>query len=196
MSGNEILEKNWTRIKKRVINPLWHKKFRHMYISSKLDKDDFESLAHYELVKAFKDYDVKQSNIFTYATNILQRKAKTELTFYHREKRIINIESESISKIVDEESQTTIEDMLIDTEKVYEDFENSLIFKEILRSLKNKKEREIISLSMQGYDDKNISEIVGVTITVINQLRARLANTPSMRRILRKLGYSLGGVEL
>ena len=75
-----LLEKNWKEINARVIEPLWYKKFKYMYTSSKLDKDDFISLAHYELTKAFKeDYDKEQSNIFTYATNVLQRKAKTEL---------------------------------------------------------------------------------------------------------------------
>lgn len=192
-----LLEKNWKEINARVIEPLWYKKFKYMYTSSKLDKDDFISLAHYELTKAFKeDYDKEQSNIFTYATNVLQRKAKTELTFYHREKRVGDIEAESISKLTDEDAQITLEDLLVDIERGYEDVENCLLSKEILRSLKNDKERKIISLSIQGYDDENIAEKVGTTIEVIRNLRKRLSETPYMRRILRKFGYSLGGIEL
>lgn len=191
-----LLEENWGEIKKKVIDPLWYKKFKGMYTASRLDKDDFESLAHYELTKAFKNFDASQSNMFTYATNILQRKAKTELTFHHREKRIGDIEAESINKITDEDAQVTLEDLLVDTEEGYENAENGQIFKEILRSLKNKKEREIIFLSMQGYDDKNIAKKANTTTEIIRHLRKRLSNTPAMRRLVRRLGYSLGGIEL
>lgn len=192
-----ILEENWKEISAKVLEPLWNRKFKFMYISSKLDKDDFVSLAHEELVKAFKkDYDPNQSNALTYATNIMQRKAKSELTRYHRKKRIGDIEAESISKFVDEDAQITIEDLLVDKEQVVDEVENSQIYKEVLRHLKNSKEKEIISLSIEGYDDDNIAEKLSVTTERIRNLRKRLANTPEMRRVLRKLGYSLGGIEL
>ena len=45
-------------------------------------------------------------------------------------------------------------------------------------------------------DDENIAEKVGVTTERIRNLRKRLADTPAMRKTLRKLGYSLGGIEL
>lgn len=191
-----ILEENWNEITTRVLEPLWNRKFKFMYVSSKLDKDDFVSLAHEELVKAFINYDASQSNILTYATNIMQRKAKTELTRCHRKKRICDIEAESISKITDEEAQTTIEDLLVDKERGFEDAESSQIYKEVIRHLKNKKEKDIISLSIQGYDDENIAEKLRVTTERIRNLRKRLANEPEMRRVLRKQGYSLGGIEL
>ena len=192
----DLLEDNWNKIVKNVIEPLWYRKFKFMYTSSKLDKDDFVSLADYELTKAFKEYDASQSNVLTYASNVLQRKAKTELTFYHREKRVGNIKAESISKLADDDAQITLEDLLVDIEKGYENAENCLISQKILRSLKNDKEKKIISLSIQGYDDENIAEKVGVATETIRHLRKRLSETPEMRRILRKMGYSLGGIEL
>lgn len=191
-----ILEQNWKEINTKVLEPLWNKKFGYMYTSSKLDKDDFVSLAHEELTKAFKDYDTSQSNVFTYATNIMLRKAKTELTHYHRKKRVGDIEAESISKLTDEEAQTSLENLLVDTKNEFEEFESDIMLNEILQSLKNDKERKIISLSVQGVDDKSIAQKVGITTKEISQLRERLKNTPAVRRRLRKLGYSLGGIEL
>lgn len=192
-----LLENNWNQIKTRVVDKLWLYRFKGMYESCKLDKDDFDSLAHIVLTKAFKeDYNKESSNVFTYATNVLNRKAKTELTYYHRKKRVGDIEAESISKFTDEETQTTLEDLLLDKEQGFEDAENSQIYKEVFRYLKNSKEKEIISLSIQGYDDENIAQKIGVTTERIRSLRKRLADTPTMRRALRKLGYSLGGIEL
>lgn len=74
-----ILEKNWQKIKERVILPLWHGKFKSMYESVKLDYDDFESLAGIELVKAMNTFNPEKSNIYTYATRVITQKAKTEL---------------------------------------------------------------------------------------------------------------------
>ncbi len=192
----ELLQQNWFEIKRKVIASLWNSKFKTMYENSKMDYDDFESLAAIEITRAMNDFDSNKSNLFTYATNVLQRKAKTELTRCHRKKRVGDIEAESINKLTDEEAQITLEDLLIDKEQGFEDVENSQVYKEVLLHLKNSKEKEIISLSIQGCDDENIAEKVGVTTERIRNLRKRLADTPAMRRIIRKLGYSLGGIEL
>lgn len=191
-----LLQENWDKIRGKVILPLWNGKFKNMYEKAKLDYDDFESLAGLELTKAMGTFNPQKSNLFTYTTTVLQRKAKTELTFYHRERRARDIEAESISKLTDEDAQITLEDLLVDKEQGFEDAENSQIYKEVLRHLKNTKEKEIIHLSIQGYDDDNIAEKVGVTTERIRNLRKRLADTPAMRKTLRKLGYSLGGIEL
>lgn len=75
----KILQENWIEIRKEVILPLWIKKFKGMYENAKLDYDDFESLAAYELTKTIKHFDSQKSNLFTYATNVIQKKAMTEL---------------------------------------------------------------------------------------------------------------------
>lgn len=74
-----LLEENWVSIRKKVILPLWNKKFKSMYESVKLDYDDFESLAGFELFKAMKSFDSEKSNIYTYASRVITQKAKTEL---------------------------------------------------------------------------------------------------------------------
>ena len=77
--NEKILAENWTDIKKKVIDPLWDYKFKSMYLSVKLDKNDFESLAHEELTKAFEYYNPDDAAVITYAFNIVSKKPFTEL---------------------------------------------------------------------------------------------------------------------
>ena len=67
----ELLQNNWTTIKKKVIVPLWNSKFKSMYEHIKMDYDDFESLVAIELTKAMKTFDPAKSNLFTYTTNLI-----------------------------------------------------------------------------------------------------------------------------
>lgn len=75
----EMLKDNWEDIISTVIIPLWKSKYQSMYKSLKLDYDDFESMAGYELTKAMSNFDGSKSNLNTFSTNVLNRKAKTEL---------------------------------------------------------------------------------------------------------------------
>ena len=50
-----------------------------MYESLKLDYDDFESMAGEELTKAIRSFNPDKSNLFTYATNVINKKAITEI---------------------------------------------------------------------------------------------------------------------
>ncbi len=95
-----MLEKNWQKIKERVIVPLWHRKFKSMYESAKLDYDDFESLAGFELSKALINFDSDKSNIFTYATEVIAKKAMTELRDCTRrdKRRVLHI-AESVDAL-------------------------------------------------------------------------------------------------
>ena len=95
-----MLEKNWQKIREKVVAPLWHKKFRSMYESAKLDYDDFESLAGFELSKALMSFDSDKSNIFTYATEVITKKAMTELRdCTRRDKRRVLHMAESVDAL-------------------------------------------------------------------------------------------------
>ena len=153
-----VLEENWKDIQKKVILPLWNRKFKKMYESAKLDYDDFESLAGFELSKAIKTFNPQKSNLLTYATNILQRKAKTELTFYYRDKRIGNSKSESINKVTDEESKITIENMLI----AEQEYELNYLAQRYIDSL-TKTQRKIAELIIAGYDVNTIKKMLGLS---------------------------------
>ena len=97
LEQNSILESNWKNIKKRVILPLWHGKFKSMYEKVKLDYDDFESLAGYELSKAMDGFNPEKSNLYTYATRVVSKKALSELrNCTQRDKRKALYTSESI----------------------------------------------------------------------------------------------------
>lgn len=74
-----LLEENWHNVRKRVILPLWNGKFKKMYEGIKLDYDDFESLAGFELSKAMESFDPEKSNLLTYSTRVVSKKAMTEL---------------------------------------------------------------------------------------------------------------------
>ena len=104
----ELLEKNWNKIRIKVVLPLWNGRYKSMFESVKLDYDDFESLAGIELTKAIKTFDPEKSNIYTYATRVITQKAKTELRdCTQRDRRKSLYVSESIEAL-DEETNEPI----------------------------------------------------------------------------------------
>ena len=165
-----LLENNWEQIKIRVIDKLWFCKFKGMYEACKLDKDDFDSLANIVLTKAFKDgYNEKSSGIFTYATNVLDRKAKTELTHYHREKRGGGTLTLSMQQMVDEENDIEIEDTI---EAVQED-EISHLTQRYIDSL-SKMQNKVAELIMDGYDNYSIKKILGLSDNKFKMIMQRM----------------------
>lgn len=98
-----LLSENWNKIQKKVILPLWHSKFRPMYEMAKLDYNDFESLAGFELTKAMESFDPEKSNIFTYSTKVITQKAMTELrNCTQRDRRKALHTSESIDFLIEQ----------------------------------------------------------------------------------------------
>ena len=172
-----LLGNNWKDIQKKVILPLWNRKFKKMYEGAKLDYDDFESLAGFELSKAIKTFNPQKSNLFTYATNILQRKAKTELTFYYRDKRIGDLKAESINKITNDESQITIEGILV----AEQERELNYLAQRYINSLTNT-QKKVAELIMSGYDVKIIKKILNLSddrfAMIIQRMRSEEKTEP------------------
>lgn len=191
-----LLEANWEQIKTKVVDKLWYGKFKYMYESCKLDKDDFDSLANLVLTRAFKNYNARESNVFTYAYNVLQRKAKSELTYYHRQRREGFIYAESIQAHVNEDGDFTLEGLVVDNKASASSFDTDIVEKEMLKLIKTKKDKQIIKLSMAGYKDADITNMLNVPIRDIHSLREQLRQNCTIRRALRKMGYRLGGIEL
>ena len=191
----KLLEENWNEIVKSVINPLWEFKFKTMYMSVKLDKDDFISLAGVEFTKAFKTYNPKESNVFTYARTVLTKKATTEVRDKKREKRKADLLSESIYQNTNNEGNGMLEEVL---ESVFqsqknEEVEVEVAIKEIYKLLKPH-EKKIIALSVKGLNNKDIAEILSIKNKEIIALRKKLSEASSIRKALRMMGY-LGGVN-
>lgn len=154
-----LLEVNYAKVKTKVIDKLWKYKFKYMYESCGLDKDDFESLADEVLTKAFKDgYNPKEASVCTHATNVLQRKAKTELTFYNRKKRGGGTTTESLDRFIDGSNEVTLGEIL----PAKETSEVDLLVQRYLDSL-TKKQRQIAELMMQGCSDRDIRVILGMS---------------------------------
>ena len=171
-----LLENNWDLIRTKVIDKLWVYKFRYMYESCKLDRDDFDGLAEEVLTKAFKnDYNPEESSVCTFATNVLQRKAMTELTFYHREKRVGGVVSESLDRYVDGSDGVTLGEILPAKEVP----EIDVLAQRYLDSL-TKKQRQIAELMMQGCNDKDIKTILGMSN---EQYRVAILNMKNDKKI-------------
>lgn len=190
-----LLSEKWNDIEKVVIVPLWKRKYQKLYEKVKLDFDDFESLAGLELTKAFQNYDESASNIFTYSTMVLSRKALAEYQSRNRQKRFADSYAESLSQKISENSETTLEDIIGDlTTDENEDIEIKEAISAICKVVTKTRERKIIELASKGYDDEKIAEILHIDVKVVRRTKKRIAERSEIRRLVRKLGY-LGGEE-
>ena len=190
-----LLSEKWNDIEKVVIVPLWKRKYQKLYEKVKLDFDDFESLAGLELTKAFQNYDESASNIFTYSTMVLSRKALAEYQSRNRQKRVADSYAESLSQKISENSETTLEDIVEDlTTGESEDIEIEEAISAICKVVTKTRERKIIELASKGYDDEKIAEILHIDVKVVRRTKKRIAERSEIRRLVRKLGY-LGGEE-
>lgn len=190
-----LLSEKWNDIEKVVIVPLWKRKYQKLYEKVKLDFDDFESLAGLELTKAFQNYDESASNIFTYSTMVLSRKALAEYQSRNRQKRFADSYAESLSQKISENSETTLEDIIGDlTTDESEDIEIEEAISAICKVVTKTRERKIIELASKGYDDEKIAEILHIDVKVVRRTKKRIAERSEIRRLVRKLGY-LGGEE-
>ena len=155
-----MLEKNWHKIKDRVISPLWHGKFKSMYESAKLDYDDFESLAGYELSKAMLNFNPDKSNIFTYATEVITKKAMTELrNCTHRDKRRVLHIAESVDAL-DEDGSKKIIDTIADLDAPEDVLSEKM---RLYLSKLSKLQRDILFAMSEGYTNDEIIKRFGIT---------------------------------
>lgn len=188
----KLLSDNWENINKKVIEPLWRHKFESKYLAVKLDKDDFLSLVGEELTKAFETYDGSISNVYTYATNVLTRKAKTEIRNMKRQKRLGELYAESIYQKIDNESDRTIEDLIEnESEEGKSEIETELVLKEIFLLLKPK-ERKILKLSLDGLSNKDIADKLNMNLKMVNDIKRKNRERSDINRILSIHGF-LGG---
>ena len=158
-ANEKILEENWTDIQKRVLEPLWTYKFKKMYLSAKLDRDDFNSLAHEELTKAFENYDSNESAVITYAYNIIFKKPLTELrNCTKRSRRKALYVATSLNAPVNENSGIELGEIIA----IKETPEIDILVQRYLDSL-TKKQRQVANLMMQGYKDKDIKKLLRMT---------------------------------
>lgn len=159
----DMLEKNWTEIRKKVILPLWNGKFKSMYESVKLDYNDFESLAGYELSKSIKTYEPEKSNLFTYATNVITQKAKTELrNCTQRDKRKTLYISESLDSLIEQGDISFL--AVNESFTILESPKNALSDKMVayLKKL-SKLQKQVLFAMAEGYSNDEIKTGLNIT---------------------------------
>lgn len=184
-----LLERNWEIIENRVILPLWKKQYETMYTSLKLDYDDFLSMAGYELSKAISSYDNQKSNICTFATNVIKRKANTELRDYgSRDKRKTLSVADSLNTCVDYGDVRNVDIPFEEQQK-----ENSQISEkrvgEFLIKLSNQQLR-ILILKLLDFDLKDVPFILNITKRSVNDSVKGLKSN-ELQRILYRRNYKL-----
>ncbi len=176
----EILEENWDRIRNRVVIPLWKNKFKSMYESTKLDYDDFESLAGVELTKAIKTFNPERSNIYTYATRVITQKAKSELrNCTQRDKRRALYTADSI----DREGCSVCEKMVEEKQQVSELSE--LRVGNFINSLNNNQLR-ILILTLLEFDTTDMPSMLNMSSQTMQTILNSLKNTDLTRVLYRR----------
>ena len=173
-----LLEKNWNKIVHKVINPLWKNEFNSMYINSKLDYDDFLSLAGYELSKAISSFDSDKSNFYTFCTNIIKRKAKTELRDYNeRDKR----KTLNVASSLDIPEALNIPDKIsCETNEL-----SQYRIKEFVNNISNLQLR-ILILKLLGFPETEIREIIDTKKERFNDAIKALKSEETLRVLYRR----------
>lgn len=156
----KIFEENWQSIQSKVLEPLWNGKFKNMYEQVKMDESDFFSLANLELTKAFKNYDSGKSNVYTYATNVVVKKAFTELrNCTQREKRKALYLSESLDMPISEESEGGGINLITDKDR-QEDV--SPLMQRYMDSL-TPLQYKVVKMLIDGYSNKEIKTLLDLS---------------------------------
>lgn len=181
-----LLEDKWKDIRQKVIIPLWNKKFKSMYNNIKMDYDDFESLAGIELSKAIKTYDSSKSNIYTYATRVISKKALTELRNCMRDKRKTLCVSDSIDRTYDNDSSNTLADNIPYSNNKEEYSELSqLRVGGFVNSLNNNQLRVLI-LKLLDFDSSDMPDMLNISNKTINEIIHSFKNANVTRILFRR----------
>lgn len=181
-----LSEEIWKNIKRRVVLPLWNCKFKKMYEDIKMDYDDFESLAGIELTKALKTYDSCKSNIYTYATRVISKKALTELRNCMRDKRKTLCVSDSIDRSCDEDSSKTLADNIPSNDEKAEHSELSeLRVSGFINSLNNNQLRVLI-LTLLDFDNSDMPVMLNISSKTANEIIRSLKDADLTRILYRR----------
>lgn len=153
--------------------------------------DDFYSIANIELWKAVEKYDVaKCDNFNNYLKSNLERKYKTYLRDMNRDKRCrkhidkdgkVVYEKEVRLDATINDSEKDSSDLIGRVDTKLESILNGNISDDLARYLNklNKKQKRLLIMIADGYKEKEIKKILGITADTYN---AALADIRSDRR--------------
>lgn len=159
MDNKELLGKKWNAICHKVAIPLWNKKYKAMFAPYKLDYDDYIERIGIEMTVAIKNYNPALSNIFTFATNVINKKALSVIRDEGRALRKVALAtSVSIYTPIDADEDMTLGDTLVAEEQE----ELSILAQRYLDSL-TPKQRQVAELMMSGCNEKEIKETLNIS---------------------------------
>ena len=178
----KLLDENWEDIKKRVVLPLWNVKFKSMYENTKMDYDDFESLAAVELTNAMSSYKPEKSNIFTYATNVVSKKAMTELrNCTQRDVR----KTLYVSDSVDAMEKSIVENIPCNNCENEHTELSELRVGGFVNSLNNNQLRVLI-LTILGFDSTDMPNMLNISSKTATSIIKSLKDTDLTRILYRR----------
>ena len=162
--------KNNNKILNSIVDIIILKKFG--WLPQK-DYDDFYSIAGQVIWDCERRFDdCKGASFETFLIGCLGRKFKTRITYMNREKRNNGIPDLSMEKMIDDESDTTISDMI--AVKPVQDIH--FLAQRYIDSLP-KMQRRVAELIIEGYDNKSIKNILGLSDKrfkmIIQRMRAK-----------------------
>ena len=174
-SGLKILGEKWTDITNKVLKPLWYSEFQKLYLSAKMDEDDFFSMAGVELTKAFKKYDETVSDVSTYAATVVRNKARTEIRDWtRRDNRKAGTFAESLNQKINDNTEEWINTIQDDfTEQDVGCAENVYNYLNLLP----KKQIIFLLCRVLGFSEEEICRCMGGQIEAINKMKQSMKNT-------------------
>lgn len=174
-SGLKILGEKWTDITNKVLKPLWYSEFKKLYLSVKMDEDDFFSMAGVELTKAFKKYDETVSDVSTYAATVVRNKARTEIrNWTRRDNRKAGTFAESLNQKINDNTEEWINTIQDDfTEQDVGCAENVYNYLNLLP----KKQIIFLLCRVLGFSEEEICRCMGRQIEAINKMKQSMKNT-------------------
>lgn len=120
------------------------------------------------LWKAAYSWNPSKSKFSTYATTCILNQIKMEL---RKRSRMHNFDEISLSTPVsDVDSELTLEDVIPDKKDYFEEVESVLDFQCKLNNLTDK-EKDVLSLLVQGYSQQDIANVMNCTRANISRIK-------------------------
>lgn len=179
--GLKILGEKWTDITNKVLKPLWYSEFQKLYLSAKMDEDDFFSMAGVELTKAFEKYDETVSDVSTYAATVVRNKARTEIRDWtRRDNRKAGTFAESLNQKINDNTEEWINTIQDDfTEHDIGCIENIIDYFHLL----DKEQIEFLMCLMLGFSEAEICKKLGIDKEKIIAIKTTIGETDKTNKL-------------
>lgn len=148
--------------------------YRKYKLTNYVEFDDFQQKAILRILKYMKNYDNKKCKPTSYMYFIIKGCAHHQIDYYMKgEESTKDIKNPlSIDKNFNEE--LTFADMLEYIEEGFNNLEDVENIKKIYDLIDKEEDKQIIYLFVQGYNFKEISEIVGLKYNIVRQRKSRI----------------------